>query len=41
MKRLLKEFHRQMVIGCQPFDTTPVYILMIIALICPLFYIFK
>jgi hypothetical protein len=41
MKRLFKEFHKQMEIGCYPINPLPVYIFMIIALIYSLYETFK
>jgi len=41
MKKLLKEFHNQMVIGCYPIHPVPVYIAMGIGLLCPILYYFK
>jgi hypothetical protein len=36
MKKLAKEFHEQMGIACYPIHPFPVYLALIIALLCPL-----
>jgi hypothetical protein len=35
MKKLIKRFHKEMEKGCYPIDPFPVYLFMVIALLCP------
>lgn len=35
MKKLIKDFHKTMVEACYPIDTFPVYMFMVLALLCP------
>jgi len=36
MKKLIKKFHNEMVKGCYPIDPFPVYLFMVIGLLCPI-----
>ena len=35
MKKLIKDFHKTMVEACNPIDPFPVYMFMVLALLCP------
>lgn len=35
MKKLIKSFHKTMERSCYPIDPFPVYLFMVIALLCP------
>jgi hypothetical protein len=35
MKKLIKRFHQEMEEACYPIDPFPVYLFMVIALLCP------
>jgi len=37
----MKKFHKFMTEACHPIDPIPVYIFMVIGLLCPILYYFK
>jgi len=38
---VMKKFHKFMTEACHPIDPIPVYIFMVIGLLCPILYYFK
>jgi len=36
MKKIIKDFHKTIEEGCYPIDPFPIYMFMIIALLCPI-----
>jgi hypothetical protein len=36
MKKIIKDFHKSMEEGCYPIDPFPVYLFMVIGLLCPI-----
>lgn len=35
MKKLIRDFHKTMVEACYPVDIFPIYMFMVLALLCP------